>query len=320
MRKSWVIALVSLLALTAASYGGFRLLQTEQVPDGFVYGNGHVEGIEIRVAAEIPGRVVDSTMMEGQLVEAGSVLATLDVVATTESWRSAQAVRRAAADELAALLPQLKNWQHHLENAEREQTRLNELKTRELATAQQLDQASNAVSEARGHVAHLRATVDSANAKLAAATAQEALAIDQRQKVEIRAPRRGTVLIKAVEPGEYVQPGQPVAVLVDMDRLELRIFVSERDLGFLRLGNNARLRVNAFPDQYLEATLARIDPQAQFTPRDIHLPDERARTVYGVTLALNNPDGRLKPGMPADAWIRWQDALPWPATLITPGE
>lgn len=320
MSKSWVLALIGLVVLATGSYIGFRLLQAAQVPEGLIYGNGHIEGTEIRIAAEIPGRIVDSQMVEGQAVTAGTVLATLDVVATTETLRGAEATRQAMAEELAALTPQLQNWQHHLDSAEREYARLRELKTKGLATAQQLDLASNAVSEARGHVAHFKASIDSLNARQSAATAQVALAADQRRKVEVRAPQDGTVLIKAVEPGEYVQPGQPVAVLVDMNRLELRIFVSERELGYLKLGNAARVRVNAFPDRYLEAQLARIDPQAQFTPRDIHLPDERARTVYGVTLLLNNTEGQLKPGMPADAWIRWQDTLPWPADLIVPGE
>ena len=64
--------------------------------------------------------------------------------------------------------------------------------------------------------------------------------------------------------------------------------------------------------------MARVDSQAQFTPRDIHMPDERVRLVFGVTLALENEDGRLKPGMPADAWIRIDDVA-WPERLPIPG-
>ena len=64
--------------------------------------------------------------------------------------------------------------------------------------------------------------------------------------------------------------------------------------------------------------VARIDAQAQFTPRDVHMADERSRTVYGVTVEAANPEGLLKPGMPADAWILWNGKAGWPARLQPP--
>lgn len=48
------------------------------------------------------------------------------------------------------------------------------------------------------------------------------------------------------------------------------------------------------------------------------MPDERARLVFGVVLAVNNPEGILKPGMPADAWLRWQPDALWPQKLVVP--
>ncbi len=318
--KSWLAALAVLVAVAAGSYLGFRALQPAPLPEGFVYGNGHIEGTEIRVPAEIPGRVIDSRMQEGQPVRKDEVLVTLDALPTAESLRGTEAERRALTEELAALEAQLTNWRHHLENAARELARLQELKGRGFASSQQLDVATNALSEAKGQVSQLGASAASLRAKQVAAEAQVALATDKNRKVNVRAPQDGTLLVKAIEPGEYLQAGQTVAVLVDMQRLELKVYVSERDLGHLALGNPARVRVDAFPDTYLDARLVRIDAQAQFTPRDIHLPEERARMVYGVTLALDNPQGRLKPGMPADAWLRWQDDAAWPATLTVPAE
>ena len=91
-------------------------------------------------------------------------------------------------------------------------------------------------------------------------------------------------------------------------------------MGRIKLNSAARVRVNAFPQRYFEARVSRVDQRGQFTPRDIHLPDERERTVYGVTLALSNTDASLKPGMPADAWIRWREDLAWPARLVVPGQ
>ena len=77
----------------------------------------------------------------------------------------------------------------------------------------------------------------------------------------------------------------------------------------------ARMR---FPIATSTARVSRVDAQAQFTPRDIHVPEERTRLVFGVTLALDNREGQLKPGMPADAWVRWDPATAWPAQLVVP--
>jgi len=126
------------------------------------------------------------------------------------------------------------------------------------------------------------------------------------------------VLVKAIEPGELVQPGQTLALLVDLTNLELTVYIPENELGKIKLGDPARVRVDAFPERYFEARIKRIDQRAQFTPREVHMPEERVRMVFGVTLAIANPDGVLKPGMPADAWIRWQPDLAWPEPLWIP--
>lgn len=60
----------------------------------------------------------------------------------------------------------------------------------------------------------------------------------------------------------------------------------------------------------------KLDARAQFTPKDVHMPDECARPVFGVTLAVDNTKGYLKPGMPADAWVRWQPDMSWPEEIL----
>jgi HlyD family secretion protein len=144
------------------------------------------------------------------------------------------------------------------------------------------------------------------------------LAQSQLGKTVIAAPLTGTVLTKSIEVGELATPGRPIATLVDLTGVELKIYIPEADIGKLRLGNEARVLTDAFADRYLDARVSRVDSQAQFTPRDIHMPDERTRLVFGVTLALDNPQGQLKPGMPADAWVRWNSATAWPPQLVVP--
>lgn len=319
MNKTWV-SLGAMLAIAALSYVGYRWLQPVQLPAGFLYGNGHIEGTPVRVSAETGGRVLRIAMEEGSNVSAGQALAEIDPLITAETLEAAQAELKMVDKELAAVRAQLGSARHHADNAQKDLARFQILRQSGAVSQVQLDAAANVAREAKGHVDHFSETEAGLNAKRAAAQAKIAMASDRNAKTSVVAPLGGTLLVKAVEAGEYVQPGQVIAEIVDMQRLELRVFISEKQLGLVKLNSDARVRVNAFPDRYFDARVSRVDQQGQFTPRDIHLPDERERTVYGVTLSLANPDQSLKPGMPADAWIRWQSDAPWPVRLVVPGQ
>jgi len=114
------------------------------------------------------------------------------------------------------------------------------------------------------------------------------------------------------EPGEVVASGAPLLELVDLDQLYLKAFVAEREIGKLRRGLPARIHTDAFPDQPFTATVRYISSRAEFTPKEVQTPDERVKLVYAVKLYIDaNPGGRLTPGLPADAMIRWKEGAPW---------
>jgi HlyD family secretion protein len=186
-------------------------------------------------------------------------------------------------------------------------------------SAQTLDRARNTYAAAADQITILRQQRAEADAQAEVAGKTAALARSQTTKTRLAAPITGAVLERLAEPGEVIAAGQPVAVLADLHQVKLKLFVSERDLGKVRLGVPVRLRVDAFPSRDFPARVAKIDAQAQFTPRDVHVADERSRTVYGVTVEALNPEGLLKPGMPADAWILWDAQAAWPAKLNVPG-
>lgn len=318
MRKSWLWVPGGLALLAAGSFAAFEFLQPPSVPPGLLYGNGHVEGVEIRLTSEVTGRVIESRLQEGQPVAAGDLLLRVDDSDLRIQLRQLQAERMALVQQKGGLVSELGAVRHHRQTSGNDVERYRRLKDKGVVPEQRLDQAENQLQESKGRQASLQEQVGAADDLLAAAQERIRLLESQLGKTEIRAPRAGTILTKLVEPGEYLTPGRPVAILVDMRQLELKVFVPEADLGKVRLGAPVRVKVSAFPARLFEARVARVDSQAQFTPRDIHVPEERVRMVFGVTLALANPDGELKPGMPADAWIRWQDAATWPDRLVAP--
>lgn len=318
MQAQWLWTALALALTAGGSYGLYAYLQPEPLPRQLLYGNGHVEGTDVRVAAEVPGRVLDSRLVEGATVARGGLLVRLDDTDLQLRKARVEAEIEALTRERERAERELQVWRHHRQTAEGELARYRELTERGTAPPQRLEQAEDAYQEARGRAAALEAAVAAVGGRITAARRELDLVANQIKKASITAPTEGTVLTKAVEPGEFVQVGQTVATLVDLSEVELKVFVPERDIGKIKLGTPARVRVDALPGRTFEARVARVDQRAQFTPRDIHMPEERVRMVFGVTLALDNPDGVLKPGMPADAWILWQADAGWPERLFVP--
>jgi len=318
MKKQWLWTPAVLIAVAAISYGLFIILQPPLLPQGFLYGNGHIEGTEVSISAEVTGRVLESHLVEGRSVGAGELLLRLDDTDLKTRLAQVTAEQSAVKNELAALDSQRRTWRHHLRTAESDLTRHRELKKSGTITAQRLNQVEDVFQETRGKMQVLEEQVQQSENRLEATRQQIELLQLQLNKTQVYAPMPGTVLVKAIEVGELAVPGKVVTVLVDLSRLEMKVYIPERDIGKLKLGTSTRIRVDAFPQRYFEARVSRVDQRAQFTPRDIHMPEERVRMVFGVTLSVANGEGVLKPGMPADAWLKLQNDLPWPEQLVVP--
>ncbi len=318
MRRRIVWSLLAVVALAGGAALAYQWLRVPPLPPGFAYGSGHVEATEVRLAAETGGRVVEQRLVEGQPVRAGDVLLVIDPVTTQDQLSSVQEEAQAIRASVAALEAQIVSWQHHVETTRQQRARIQRLLTTQIATARELDSANDAVNQAEGELGRLRAQRASLQAQVSSVESRVRLAQTNVSRTEVRAPQDATVLVRGVEIGEVIQPGQPLALLADLRRIELKVYLAANDAGRVKLGHTAQVRVDAYPDQTFPATVARVDPYAQFTPRDIHVPDERAQMVYGVTLVIDNAEQQLKPGMPADAWIRWDAQAPWPTPLRVP--
>jgi HlyD family secretion protein len=142
-------------------------------------------------------------------------------------------------------------------------------------------------------LAAAKAQVDVAEAALRAIQAH----VD---KLILVSPIDGIVLSRLVEPGEVVAPGVPLITLGSLDDLTITVYIPENQYGIIKLGHKALVTVDSFPGQTFEATVVRIADQAEFTPRNVQTQEERQTTVYAIKLSVDDPEGKLKPGMPAD--------------------
>ncbi len=116
----------------------------------------------------------------------------------------------------------------------------------------------------------------------------------------IRAPIDAVILTHSVEQGEVIAPGVAVITLGNMDRMTINVYIAENQYGQISVGDGASVEVDSFPGVSFEAEVVRIADKAEYTPRNVQTEEERQTTVYAVELRVLDPDGKLKPGMPAD--------------------
>lgn len=147
------------------------------------------------------------------------------------------------------------------------------------------------------------AQVQTARAEIKNAQATEQQIQAQIGYLTIVSPIAGIVTARSVEPGAVVTTGKTLLSLLNPNSVYLRGYVPEGDIGRIKVGQKARVYLDSSPKQAIPAHVAAIDPQASFTPENIYFKDDRVKQVFGIKLAIDNPGGYAKPGMPADAEI-----------------
>jgi len=167
----------------------------------------------------------------------------------------------------------------------------------------QAEAAAEGAKSGRDLVAQRAQDVSAARAALAQAEATLRYARAVAGNATLTSPIAGVVLSRSIEPGEVVGAGISLLTVADLRTVWLRIFVPEERMGRLKIGQSADVFVDAFPGRAFRGRITEIASQAEFTPRNVQTKQERVKLVFGVRLTLENQDGLLKPGMPADAQI-----------------
>jgi len=174
------------------------------------------------------------------------------------------------------------------------------------AARAQYEQAQAALQLARAHRLQLdvlRKDLLTAQAQVKEASTAIAVIDTQIGYTQLLAPLSGVVLVKNAEAGEYVVPGGAVVSLGDLERPWLKAFINENDLGRVKLGQKVSVTTDSYPGKIYPGKITFISSEAEFTPKNVQTAKERVKLVYRIKVALENPHGELKPGMPADGRI-----------------
>jgi HlyD family secretion protein len=177
----------------------------------------------------------------------------------------------------------------------------------EIAAARaQWEQAQAALKLAKARriqVEVLRKDLLTAQAQVKEAAAAIEVIDTQIGYSKLNAPLSAIVLVKNTEPGEFVVPGGAVVTLGDVEKPWLKAFITEGDLGKVKLGQQVSVTTDSYPGKVYPGKITFISSEAEFTPKNVQTAKERVKLVYRIKVALENPHRELKPGMPADGKI-----------------
>jgi HlyD family secretion protein len=265
---------------------------------------------------------------EGSTVQSGTVVAKLDDRDYTLALQQASATANAAKASLAALSAGTRRQEIRAAeaNVEKAKAQLNYWKSevkrvsflvpKKLTTEEQLEQtqlqyeiALAGVDQAEQNLNLLKEgprkeDIERAEQEYAARIEARELSKQQLSYTTLQSPVDGMVTLRLSESGEVVSPGQPVIRVAELANTWVRGYISETNLGRVRLGQPATITVDSYPDKKFSGTLTFISPVAEFTPKTVETRELRVDLVYRIKVQVDNPEGLLKIGMPADIYLQ----------------
>ena len=264
--------------------------------------SGTFEATEIIVSAEASGLIQAFNLEEGEVLQAGQYIGSIDSVQLYLSKKQLQAQIQAVLSKRPDVATQIAALQEQLKQAHREQQRITNLLKADAATQKQLDDANAQIAiinkQIEGQRSSLRITSASLSEETLPLTVQIEQLNDQLEKCRIVNPVTGTVLTKYAEANEMAANGKPLYKVADLSQIILRAYITGDQFAQVKLNQPVQVLIDAKDGEYTTytGTVVWITDKAEFTPKTIQTKDERANLVYATKIKVKN-DGKLKIGM-----------------------
>ena len=320
MSKKTILIALAVVAVVGAGVAWW-LLSKPKLPAGFAGGNGRLEAQQYNVSSKYPGRLLTVVPNEGDMVDAGQVVATIDTEPLEAQLRAAQARIGEAQDNLHTARAQVSATQAELNLANEEYRRAQKLVATGAISAQERDADFAKVEVTRAKLAGYQAQVSRAQSSIDAQTAESERLQAVINDNTLRAPLRARVQSRIHEPGEVVAAGEPVLSLLDLSDVYMYVFLPTDSAGKVTLGSEARVVLDAIPHYPIRAVVNFVSPNAQFTPKTVETAEERYNLSFKVKLQLNPErlrqyESYVKAGLPGMGYVRYfNNTADWPPNL-----
>jgi HlyD family secretion protein len=285
--------------------------------------SGVFEAEEVLVSSEIPGRIVQMKIQEGDLLQADSIVATIDAGNLGLQKEQVEASMEAlgektndASPQIDLLREQLRVQESQLQTLEKEKVRFTKLVNADAATPKQLDDITAQIDVLKGQMLVTRQQMKVQEANV---STQNRGVLSERKPLAKRAeilddqinrsrvinPISGTVITRYAMQGEVIGAGKAIYKIADLSSLILRAYVSGDQLSQVKLGQPVQVFVDSGAKAYKQyaGKVTWIADKAEFTPKTIQTKNERANQVYAVKIVVGN-DGYLRIGQYGE--VRWK--------------
>ena len=315
---SWTV--VALAAAAAAGWAAWANSHRDSTPEGLIRANGRLEVERIEIAAKYPGRIVELPIKEGDLVKAGDLIARQDsteltaqkaaVAASME--RAQQAIGRAQAET------QVRQVQARLAQMELDHTV--KLRKDTLVSGAEVERREAQRDGEAAGVSVAKAAIGEATAAKAEAQAQIKRLDVAIGDMSLLAPVNGRIEYRVVEPGSVIPSGGRVATLLDTSNVYMTVFLPTSIAGKLKVGDEARLVLDAASQFVIPARVSFVAAEAQFTPKYVETATERDKLVYRVKLQVPTEVASqyaqyVKAGLTGNGYVRADAQAAWPKTF-----
>jgi len=252
---------------------------------------------KVDISADIPGRVIELAVEEGDWVEKGAFLLRIDPTAYEAAVRRAEAAVAQAQARAAQARANLLQAQSAVRRAEM------------LLKGQDLISAAD-VEEARTRAAVAAAESEAAGYGVAQARAGLAEARESLRKTVIVAPMSGRVTRLNIEEGETAiigtmnNPGSLLLTVADLSVMEAKVKVDETDVPGIAVGDSARVRIDAFPSRVFTGRVTRIaNSSLKGAASGMGGAASQQSVDFEVVVTLHDPPEQLRPDLSATADI-----------------
>ncbi len=261
-------------------------------------GYGNFEATEIIVSSEANGKLEQLRVEEGSRMAAGSVAAVIDTTQLHFSRTQLQAERRALAAKRPALAARIGVLLEERRNMKRDDERYRRLLSEGAVPSKQLETIQNGIAVIDRQIRSLETENPGIAGEISAKEARISQLDDQISKSVVRNPVDGVVLTRYTEQGELTSYGKPLYRIADLQTMFLRVYLSGAQLPQVSIGEEVEVLIDG--NRSLKGRITWISEKAEFTPKIIQTREDRVSMVYAVKVQVNNPDGRLKIGMPGE--------------------
>lgn len=328
--KMVIIPIIILLVLVATFIYNGAQRENESVmtigDNTYVLASGSVENNTTLISSEVVGTVTELSVKEGDHVKKGDIIARLDNSNLENQVQLAESNLQVAEETFAAIdnnisilsvqnndrikqasvsLDFLKSHMDKskmlLENGAIPQVALDEA---ELNYNVALSQYESTISNGNTQSAQLAGQLEVAKSQVAQAKTRLEQARKDLEKSVITAPSDGVINSIYTDIGEFTSTGKPLVELYDPGNVEIRVYVSESNIGFVKVGQEVDIFADHNESKPFKGRVVRVNNVAEFTPKNIQTKEERVNTVFEVKLKVEDAGGELKPGMPADVNIK----------------